>query len=1448
VELVHDDGPAARDLTVHIGHPDARVGDLAAALGAPGGRLYVDGRAVRPELPLAHSGIVTGATVRTTGPGVGAPPRTAGGGHPAGAPAPALLRVVGGLMAGATIPLPVGATVLGRQGDVVVDDVGVSRTHCRLDVDAAGAVQLTDLDSRNGTEVNGERVAGTRALGAGDLIGLGGAVLLRVDAADEPEPVIPADPVREARGGAVALTRPPRARTVPDGTSHPLPVPPGGRTGPTFSISMLLGPLAMAVAFVAISGDVRYGAIAALTPVMYLANLVEERTRGRRSMRRSVRDYRARVDELDGALRRHRDGEVRRRRAAYPDPARLLDRPAGPSARLWERRPDAGDFLDVCVGTADLAWQPPVRSDPGGPPPPEVAEILRATAILRQVPVPVSLSAGHAVGVRGHRRAALAVARWLLCQAAVTSGPADVTVAVFTDPDRCRDWDWAKWLPHTLDRAGGGRRRLLAAGPAATDALARALLADGSGAAWPGGAAAPGPTHAAAGAAHGGVLLVVVDGAALLEGRPCPLRDLLGGAGPAAAGIVITPRLPALCTTTVEAAADGSGVVRRVSAGDVQPEVLLTGVTEAGARRCARALARFDDPEVRVAGAGLPATTTLLPLLGLSEVGGAAVAERWREGARELRARAVLGVTEHGVFSVDLDDDGPHGLIAGTTGSGKSELLRTLVASLAVGNDPDHLTFALVDYKGGGALDECARLPHSVGLVTDLDEQLGARALRCLQAELRHREHLLRAVGLSHVRDYQRLRDTRRPELPPMPRLVVVIDEFATLVRALPDFVDSLVGIAQLGRSLGIHLIMATQRPAGAVSEAIKNNVKLRIALRLESAADSQDVIDSPAAAAIGGRQWGRAFHRVSAVQVQPVQTALSSGVSVPDAARVSVAPFAFGAATSEMVPLDGGPTDLHRLVAAAGDAFARSGLAAPRAPWPPPLPPVVDADDAPPAGRGLQTDTTGVPALALADDPDRQTRYPVGWDPAAGNLLLYGAVGAGTTGALAAVALGWARRHSPTDLHIYLLDLGAGELAPLAALPHAGAHIGTAERERQVRLVRLLRTELDARKAAGARGRPDWLVVIDNLGALLAEHDRDAAGTVLVEDLSRVYADGPGVGIRFAVSADRSGAVPGAWAALTQQKLLLRLADPAEYGYFDIPRRGVPAFVPGRGVVATTGQVIQVVHHRDLAAAVRRTARGWPGAARSAAAVGVLPGRVALSAVPATARLSADPVWIPIGLDDDTLQPAGLQLYEHEHALIGGPARSGRSTALCTVAAAARAAAPDLPILGLAARRSPLPGYPVLDVGLTDPAALPAALGRHPAGPLLLLVDDADALDDPGGAVEALVRSRRPGVHVVAAGRTDALRRLYGHWTQALRDSRCGLLLMPDVDLDGDLFGVTLPRLRRLAPLPGRGYLAADGAVGAVQVALPDAAPSTDRQVPDMSSICATDGGGPGN
>ncbi|MER7790447.1 FtsK/SpoIIIE domain-containing protein [Streptomyces sp. NPDC097640] len=1406
MRIVYADGETEREMELRVGRPNATLADLAAALDIPASGLSIDGRTAPPETGLSESGLAHGSRVARAGWGSAGGPRVAA----------AVLRVVGGLEAGRSIPLRVGRVVIGRgaEADVRVVAAGVSRLHAALEVSADGQVHIADLNTVNGTDVCGERIAKAVRVQPEDLVSLGGEVQLRILPPDRIGPVQRVNAVREVGpGGTLPFNRPPRGGRPGEPPRIAAPEPPPSANKAPFSISSMLGPLVLAGTIVALTGDIRYAAIAALTPLMFLGNFLEERLRGRFSVRRGMRDHTARVAEFEQTVAARHAAEIRTRRAAHPDPAEVVHRATAPGLALWERRPGAPDFLRTVVGGADLSWSPPLETGSSGPAP-EVADILGERCVLPQVPVVVGVSAGEAVGFEGDRRASLAIVRSLLCQAVVGSGPADVTLAVFADPERLADWDWTKWLPHGADPQSG-TARLVAVGPEQSDALARHLLAAA-------------PRRAEGGT--GPVLLVVVDGATLLEGRPCPLRELLADRALSCGALVLTTRLPALCTSVVTASAEGRGRVRDVASDEVVSDVLLGGMPVAEARATARALARFEDPELRIEGAGLPDRISLLPLLDLAAVSGDEVGHRWKTRAPALRVQAVLGVSERDLFTVDLDDDGPHALIAGTTGSGKSELLRTLIASMATDADPEHLTFALVDYKGGGALDECAELPHTVGLVTDLDEQLSERALRCLDAELRHRERLLREVGLGHIRDYQRLRDTEDAKdaaMEPMPRLAVVIDEFATLVKALPDFVDSLVSIAQRGRTLGVHLIMATQRPAGSVNDAIKNNVKLRIALRLESTGDSQDVIDSPAAAGIGTRQWGRAYYRLSAREVLPVQTALSTGVT-PQAAvtvPVTIAPFILGMPVLAAAT-DGteGETDLRRLVKAARQAADLSGFAPPRRPWPDPLPDVLHRTDLPPvAEQGLHTEAAGLPAWALADDPDRQRQYAVGWDPAAGNLLVYGSGGSGTSTALASLALSATGTAPPDRLHVFALDMGAGDLAPLAALPHTGAHIGSGERERQNRLIKLLRRELDERKSRGPAGSPDWLVLLDNLGALISDFDKDVAGMNLIDELARVYADGPAVGIRFAVSADRSGAVPSAWSALTQTKLLLRLADPGEYGYFDVPRNAVPTYVPGRALVAANRQVIQIGWPgEDLTAAVADTAARWTGAERIAPEVGLLPTDVPATALTTPPQTATDPWWLPVGLDSDTLGCAGLRMYEREHALIAGPQRSGRSTALCTVARLVMSSA-DAPttVVGFAPRRSPLRELPGLTALATTYDDLEQTLAALPLGrPALLLADDADTVDDERGFLEQWLSFPATGHHLIAAGRADALRRAYGHWTQRARDNRCGVLLCPDHDLDGDLLGTELPRHDRMAPLPGRGYLVVDGVAAGVQVA----------------------------
>ncbi|MCO8277495.1 FtsK/SpoIIIE domain-containing protein [Actinoplanes sp. TRM 88003] len=1384
-----------RELEVRLRSRDARLADLLRAVDdrpVPVSVL-IDGRPVDSSAPIEDSGLREGSRLVLSGRDP----------VPAGEP-DRQIAVLAGLDSGRTFPLAGPRAVIGRDQltDVPLRHATVSRRHAAVTVED-DVIAVTDLGAANGVAVNGKAIEARlpRTVDADDVITVG-ALALQVRPARRADRPRSLDLRRHAGAdGTVSFNRPPRPAPLPPPDEVTVPAEPAEPSKPHFSIVSTVGPLVLAVVLVVVTKNLTFALFALLSPLIGIGTYVESRRRTRKEKATGGRKYEAELEDFSDKLVASGEVERRRLRERLPDLAEVLRRAELPSTRLWERRPGHTDFLALNAGLADCSWTPPVRSEQGRLPAVVRERVARARLIA--APVEVDLSNGGVVGVVGDRRAALAVARGLICQAAVLHGPADLTVGVFADPGREPEWDWCKWLPHTRRPDGAGQ--WLAAYRERSEAMLQQL---------------------AKGAANGTVL-VVLDSDVLTDGNRSPARDLLNAARVAArpdylstspqvpvAGIVLAAtadRLPAACDTVIEAVgADGDATVRRPGLGTAVDDVLLGGLSMGTARRCARDLARFDDPELRLAGAGLPDGVRLLPMLGLAKVDAASILDRWRR-SEPASAAAPLGVTERGVFGLDLVQDGPHGLIGGTTGSGKSELLRSLVAALAAQHDPTQLTFVLMDYKGGAAFDECARLPHTVGMVTDLDEQLGERALRALEAELRHRERQLRAAGADNLVEYVRQRPAE-----PMPRLVVVIDEFATMAAELPDFLSALVGIAQRGRTLGVHLILATQRPSGAVNDNIRTNTNLRIALRVQDQADSTDVLGVADAAQINRRLPGRAYVRLGPGEVVPIQTALVTCVTPAEQdAPVDVRPFVFGhdpaddASPAERD--DEARTDLARLVGAIADAYREAGLPAPRRPWPEPLGDRVDLTRLPAVD--------GRAAVALADDPTRQIQFPYAWDPADGNVLLFGIPGSGTTTTLQAIALSLAATHGPEELELYALDHGTGGLGVLEALPHTGAVVAADDRERQVRLIRHLRSELDRRR--GARSARRIVVLIDNLGALRAEFD-DAEGTAVLDVLTRLYADGPAAGISFAVSADRLTGVPGPWVAVTTQRWLFRLPDPYDYVQAGLNRKDVPAPVPGRMVVTPDGLQAQVGLPLPSAGAVAEAvAARHPGAARWASPIGVLPAAVTVDELARPADLSDEPWHIPLGVRESDLDVTGFSLYEGEHALVAGPARSGKSTTLLTLAAVLRRAG-DTRLVATGSRRSPLKDSPDLDLFAAAGGAATAMLVqlRTQPGRTVLFVDDAETFDDADGALAGLLAAARPDLHVIIAGRADTLRGLYGHWTQAIRRSKTGLLLRPSIDLDGDLVGITLPRRSPVTLGVGRGYLVHNGDWDIVQVA----------------------------
>lgn len=1350
--------------------------DLAEALFGETGGVVVDGEELAPTERLAGR-LVAGATVAPGGheqPSPGAAER-----------AVASLRVVGGLAAGVAFPLTPGRHVVGRD---VLGHPTVGSPHLALEVDPVGAVTVSDLGSTNGSVLDGVPLERPAALRPGSVLQCG-AVLVGVGPV-EPESL----PLRRpGPDGRRPFHRPPPRRLPPPPTPVRLPPAPPEPASPPRPLGPAgtLVPLAVAVAM-ALMVDWRFAAFALLSPVMLVGTWLDERRRARRERRAGRLARRAALARLRRALAGAAAAERARRAALMSDPAEVVARAAGPTADVWARRPGREGFGAVRLGTGDVWWDPPVQ-DPSAGRSLEVEATVRECSLLPAAPVGTTLAPGKVLGIAGDREAALALARSVVCQLAVQAGPADLALAVAAAPGREEAWRWAGWLPHLVS----------------PEELRRAGERLG---------------------------VVVADGESLVGGPAAPLGWAVAPGTPVAAVVVAgsVAALPASCTTVVRL--DGAGGPDGVASvehadGEAHGAVLVAGMAADAARRCARALTRLGDPEATAGTVGLPVHVGLLDLLGLP-VGGdelaRALAERWKADAGCGGLAAPLGIAGGEPVVVDLVADGPHALVAGTTGSGKSELLRTLVAGLAAGYGPETCAFVLVDYKGGAAFDACAGLPHVAGVVTDLDAGLAARALRGLEAELQERERRLRRAG---VPDLAAFRRSGGDGAGPLPSLVVVVDEFATLRAELPDFVEALVDLARRGRSLGIHLVLATQRPGGVVSDAIRANCSLRVALRVQEPAESTDVVDVPTAATLPPGVPGRAVLRRAPGEGLVFQAAHTGArTPEPNAALPVVVHDAARGSGHDGPGEERRPTDLVRLVAAADRAASRLGCRRPDPPWLAPLPTRLVPHELPAAAG-----PDGEPAacIGVADDLDGRSRPPWVWRPSAGNLLCLGRAGSGAEEALAVLVLQLARHHSPDRLHVQAVDAGSGRLAALAGLPHVGTVAAAVDRERQERLMRRLLREVADRKGGGGGGHglPVVVLVVADVGGFLAVHD-DVEGDWVREALVRVAAEGPAVGVCVVASADRPASVPFALASAMAARLVFGLADPQDAHALGAPAAAGP-LPPGRAVDPATGWEVQVAAacRDELWAAAEVAARRWAGVAGGPQPVGVLPEVVPLAEVCRAAGEGArvdglEPVLaVPVGVGGDDLGPALLPIGPGDHVLVAGPPRSGRSTALATLAAALRRCRPGLAVSVVAPAPSPLRSLAWADRVITgdepDVEALAAELAAAP-GPQLVLLDDADLLDDEAGALAALARGRRPDLHVVAAGRPEALRALYGHVTAVVRRSRLGLLLAP-AEGDGDLLGLPTVRMGRGPFPPGRGLLVAGGRAEPVQVAVPE-------------------------
>ncbi len=1403
--------------------------------------LYLGPRRVEEYTPLAEAGLHDGAVV-----GVGGPVEVQE--EPPGVTE---FRVVSGAGAGHVHRVDVGDHVIG-ESDASVLPLSSGGNWVRARVSPSGAVSVLEQGGPDGAVLEGDPIVPGEPWKKGQQVDLGDLVLEAW-----PNQAPDASVLTSEDGTGLEYNRPPRLHPAPAKNKFRLPLPPEKPDRPLAQLAvMIMMPLMMAIGGALLLGRPQYMLIGLLAPISVLFMQTLQRRTAKGRYLKELKEFEEKTERItkdaEGAL----FTEQRRLRENCPDPASVLLLATGPRAGLWERRPEDDDFTLLRVGTgripSSVVLTDPTKDD----------HRKDITWDLFEVPVTVSVRENGVVGVAGRGKRAQALERWMIAQLAALHSPAELELYLLSlsrDHDR---WSWTRYLPHlrsstpavSLNRIGTdsqtcARRvsELIAVLEARSQVRGRSVEDETQ-------------------------IVVVLDGARKLRSLPGVVQLLREGPDVGIHILCLDTEerlLPEECQAVVSLT-EHELRLRRTKFDNVE-EVRPDLPSDSWAQRLGRSLAPIRDSSVSEDGASLPRSARLLDVIGLEPPTGDAIAAHWTSNGRSTIA--TLGAGLDGPFSVDVRSDGPHALIAGTTGSGKSELLQTLVAALAVVNRPESMSFVLVDYKGGSAFKDCVDLPHTVGMVTDLDTHLVSRALVSLGAELHRREHILAQAGAKDIEDYVELLD-RDPGLPQMPRLMLVIDEFASLARELPEFVKGLVNIAQRGRSLGIHLVLATQRPGGVVTNDIRANTNLRIALRMTDPAESRDVIDAPESAHIGIDTPGRAYASLGHASLLPFQSGRVGGrrVVVSNDAPVPTAHLVRWENLAEPAPSSasggGGEvgdvevTDLTVLVSAVKDAAARMEAKRQPSPWLQALPErltVAELNQKFPVPLPVPGRMYSV-LVGLMDLPAKQEQRPYTVDLSTlTHLHIIGSGRSGRSQALRTIAGAMAIAHHPSDVHMYGLDCGNGALLPIERFPHCGAVAGRTQQERVVRLLSLLSREMEERqKRLAAEGCAD----LEELREKSDPKDRPAHIAVfvdrweafeqafgeynyggLIEDAVTLMRDGAAVGIHFFVTGDRT-LTRSKYSATTEHRLVLRCNDSGDYSSAGLTPRKLPETVPdGRAFLGGDGTEVQFALLTEdpsgsaQAAELENMARFTVG--RTPKDLGPMPFRV--DVLPEQLTLAGTeryltgplrPMWALLGVGGNELTAVGADLSDTPTFLISGPPKSGRSSMLLMMAQSLIMGGSE--ILLVTPRNSPLSSLrghrsvpAVVDAAEPTLSQIHKALGKMEGDTAVVVVDDADLLlnSDLGKEFIRIARGMvGPGWGIIAAGTNEALQGGFNGWHVTLKRNRMGALLSPQSQADGEVLGIRLPKgvpSPRLTP--GTAYLhMGDGRLQQIRVPLP--------------------------
>ena len=595
--------------------------------------------------------------------------------------------------------------------------------------------------------------------------------------------------------------------------------------------------------------------------------------------------------------------------------------------------------------------------------------------------------------------------------------------------------------------------------------------------------------------------------------------------------------IPVGCDYVVQLSGGYRGVLINAAEKSKTVPFVSSQISDTLAVRIVRTLAPVCTDEVSLEGE-LIKNISMFKMLNILSVEDLDLKARWSASKVTKSMAAPVGVSKTGIVMLDLHDKahGPHGLVAGTTGSGKSEILQTYILSMATLYHPYEAAFVIIDFKGGGMVNQFAQLPHLLGAITNIDGNAINRSLKSIKAELQKRQKYFAQADVNHIDKY--IRKYKAGEVSePLPHLIIIVDEFAELKAEQPEFMKELISAARIGRSLGVHLILATQKPAGQVNEQIWSNSRFKLCLKVQSKEDSNEVLKSPLAAEI--KEPGRAYLQVGNNEIFELFQSAYSGVPEREDEGTGKAFTIYEVPDGgKKVPVyvkkknkgqEGMNNQLEAIVSYVSEYFR--SIQIPQLPDIC-LPPLRECIEFPPVSKEAvqeQKKEVGFYAwIGVYDDPDHQNQDQYAVNLSAANMIIIGSAQTGKTTILQNVIRSLSEQYTPDEVAIYIIDFASMVLKNFETLNHVGGVVSSSEDEKLKNLFKMLWEEMETRKekllsvgvssfvAYKEAGRTDMkqiVLIIDNLTALKELYFQDD------DELLNLCREGITVGISIVIA-----------------------------------------------------------------------------------------------------------------------------------------------------------------------------------------------------------------------------------------------------------------------------------------------------------------------------------------